>query len=66
MNISLFYFKVLDDVKDDKDLKSKFLSLTLLPYKKKILHYLFQKINKYNKRKFMDFCLTMKIIKLFY
>ena len=44
MNISLFYFKVLDDVKDDKDLKSKFLSLTLLPYKRKFSHSV-QKIN---------------------
>ena len=40
MNISLFYFKVLDDVKDDNDLKSKFLSLTLSPYKRKISHSL--------------------------
>ena len=35
MNVSLFYFKLLDDVNDDKDLKSKSLALTLSPYRKK-------------------------------
>ena len=35
MNISLFYYKLLDDVNDDKNLKSKFFSLVLSPYKKK-------------------------------
>ena len=35
MNISLVYFKLLDDVMDDKDLKSKAFSLILSPYKKK-------------------------------
>lgn len=35
MNVSLVYFKLLDDVKDDKDLKSKTLALGLSPYKKK-------------------------------
>ena len=35
MNISLFYYKLLDDVNDDKNLKSKFFSLILSPYKKK-------------------------------
>ncbi|HEY5525186.1 MAG TPA: DUF5685 family protein [Clostridium sp.] len=35
MNVSLAYFKLLDDVKDDKDLKSKTLALGLSPYKKK-------------------------------
>lgn len=44
MNISLFYFKVLDDVKDDKDLKSKTLSLILSPYKRKFSPSV-QKIN---------------------
>lgn len=44
MNISLFYFKVLDDVKDDNDLRSKFLSLALSPYKRKFSHSV-KKIN---------------------
>ncbi|OOM82165.1 hypothetical protein CLPUN_04670 [Clostridium puniceum] len=35
MNISLFYYKLLDDVNDDENLKSKFFSLILSPYKKK-------------------------------
>lgn len=35
MNISLFYYKLLDDVQDDKNIKSKFFSLLLSPYKKK-------------------------------
>ncbi|MGG7177524.1 DUF5685 family protein [Clostridium paraputrificum] len=35
MNISLVYFKLLDDVNDDKDLKSKSLALALSPYKRK-------------------------------
>lgn len=35
INLSLFYYKLLDDVNDDKDLKSK-LGITILsPYKKK-------------------------------
>ena len=33
MNISLVYFKLLDDVMDDKNLKSKSFSLILYPYK---------------------------------
>ena len=35
MNISLFYYKLLDDVHDDKNLKSKFFSVVLSPYKRK-------------------------------
>lgn len=35
MNISLFYYKLLDDVHDDKNLKSKFFSVLLSPYKRK-------------------------------
>lgn len=35
MNISLVYFKLLDDVFDDGDLKSKTLATMLSPYKKK-------------------------------
>jgi hypothetical protein len=35
MNISLFYYKLLDDVNDDKNLKSKFFSVVLSPYKRK-------------------------------
>ncbi|MCE5220288.1 MAG: DUF5685 family protein [Clostridium sp.] len=35
MNISLFYYKLLDDVHDDKNLKSKFFSFVLSPYKRK-------------------------------
>ncbi|MDS0524455.1 DUF5685 family protein [Clostridium sp. SHJSY1] len=35
MNVSLVYFKLLDDVHDDKDLKSKTLALGLKPYKNK-------------------------------
>lgn len=35
MNISLFYYKLLDDVNDDKNFKSKFFSLVLSPYKEK-------------------------------
>ncbi|CUU46712.1 DUF5685 family protein [Clostridium beijerinckii] len=35
MNISLFYYKLLDDAHDDKNYKSKFLSLLLFPYKRK-------------------------------
>ena len=35
MNISLTYFKLLDDINDDKDLKSKSLALILSPYKRK-------------------------------
>ena len=35
MNVSLVYFKLLDDVNDDKSLKSKLESLILSPYKNK-------------------------------
>ncbi|EHI98936.1 hypothetical protein CDLVIII_2274 [Clostridium sp. DL-VIII] len=35
MNISLSYYKLLDDVYDDKNLKSKFLSTLLSPYIRK-------------------------------
>ncbi len=35
INISLVYYKLLDDVLDDRSLKSKLLALTLAPYKKK-------------------------------
>ena len=35
MNISLFYYKLLDDVHDDKNLRSKFFSVVLSPYKRK-------------------------------
>jgi len=35
MNISLFYYKLLDDAHDDKNLKSKFFSVVLSPYKRK-------------------------------
>lgn len=35
MNISLVYFKILDDVNDDKSLKSKTSALLLYPYKNK-------------------------------
>lgn len=35
MNISLFYYKLLDDVNDDKNFKSSFFSIILSPYKKK-------------------------------
>jgi hypothetical protein len=35
MNISLFYYKLLDDVNDDKNFKSKFFSIVLSPYKRK-------------------------------
>lgn len=35
MNVSLTIFKLIDDVNDDKDMKSKVLSLGLNPYKKK-------------------------------
>lgn len=35
MNISLSYYKLIDDVNDDKDFKSKFLSTILSPYTKK-------------------------------
>ncbi|MBD7912415.1 DUF5685 family protein [Clostridium cibarium] len=35
MNISLVYFKILDDVNDDNDLKSRTFALGLSPYKKK-------------------------------
>ncbi|WP_070000648.1 DUF5685 family protein [Cellulosilyticum sp. I15G10I2] len=35
INISLVYYKLLDDVLDDKSLKSKTLALALAPYKKK-------------------------------
>ena len=35
MNISLFYYKLLDDVNDDKNFKSKFFSFVLSPYKRK-------------------------------
>jgi len=35
MNVSLVYFKLLDDVNDDKDLKSKALAFGLSPYKNK-------------------------------
>lgn len=33
MNVALVYYKLLDDVQDDKDLKSKLLSTILKPYK---------------------------------
>ncbi|MBE6049728.1 MAG: hypothetical protein E7214_03460 [Clostridium sp.] len=35
MNVSLVYFKLIDDVNDDKDLKSKSLALGLSPYRRK-------------------------------
>ncbi len=35
MNVSLSYFKLLDDFHDDKNLKSKIFSLILSPYKNK-------------------------------
>lgn len=35
INLSLFYYKLLDDVNDDKDLKSKLGIAILSPYKKK-------------------------------
>ena len=35
MNVSLAYFKVLDDVQDDKSLKSGTLALVMSPYKRK-------------------------------
>lgn len=35
MNISLFYYKLLDDVQDDRNIKSTLFSLLLSPYKKK-------------------------------
>lgn len=35
MNVSLFYSKLVDDVNDDKDIKSKVGTLILSPYKKK-------------------------------
>jgi hypothetical protein len=35
MNISLFYYKLLDDMHDDGNLKSRFFSIILLPYKRK-------------------------------
>ena len=35
MNVSLVYYKVIDDVNDDNSLKSKFESVALSPYKRK-------------------------------
>ena len=35
MNVSLVYYKLIDDVNDDKSLKSKFESAALAPYKRK-------------------------------
>ena len=35
MNVSLFYSKLIDDVQDDKDLKSKMGTIILSPYKHK-------------------------------
>ena len=35
MNISLFYYKLLDDARDEKSFKSKFFSVFLSPYKRK-------------------------------
>lgn len=35
MNVALVYYKLLDDVQDDKDLKSKALAASLKPYKNK-------------------------------
>lgn len=35
INLSLFYYKLLDDVNDDKDLKSKLAVSILSPYKKR-------------------------------
>lgn len=45
MNVSLVYFKLLDDVNDDRDLKSKALITMLSPYKKKFN----SKVNELNK-----------------
>jgi hypothetical protein len=45
MNISLFYYKLLDDVADDKNLKSRFFSIILSPYKSKFNSSI-DKINK--------------------
>lgn len=42
MNISLSYYKILDDVNDDKDLKSKFLYTILSPYTKKFSQSIIQ------------------------
>ena len=36
MNVSLVYYKFIDDVNDDKDIKSKMKILVLEPYKKKV------------------------------
>lgn len=45
MNISLFYYKLLDDVDDDKNLRSKFFSIILSPYKNKFSSSI-HKVNK--------------------
>ncbi|ATD54487.1 DUF5685 family protein [Clostridium chauvoei] len=50
INLSLFYYKLLDDVKDDQNLKSKFLSKSLYLYTKKIDKSLYQINNIINSR----------------
>ena len=37
MNVSLVYYKLIDDVNDDKTLKSKLESAVLAPYKRKFI-----------------------------
>lgn len=46
MNISLSYYKFLDDVYDDKNFKSKLLSTILSPYTKKFSSSIFETNNK--------------------
>lgn len=36
INIALFYYKLIDDVNDDKNLKSRLSAIALSPYRKKI------------------------------
>lgn len=64
INLSLFYYKLLDDVNDDNDLKSKITSSLLLGYKKKFSNEVSQidlKIKKY-----LESLYTMESTKNFY
>lgn len=42
INIALFYYKLIDDINDDKNLKSRLSAMTLSPYRKKFSKSIFK------------------------
>lgn len=65
ISMSLFYFKVLDDVHDEGKLKSKLLATILLPYKKKSTNNI-KSINEIIKNNLNDLALMEKNSKFEY